>query len=497
MQRFMRAVPWGGLRAAAMVFLFLGTLTVLALAVGIGIGRVQVSMVSNGEPTALSAFDTRAVSVLMGVLGVALGLLLTAWILLARPLRGAMLASKALTSAAAQGYEPEHLAMDEKFGPIARSWNELLRRMEELRRGDTIARASRVERRGSPHAGDELRRVCEAMWQGMVVLNADGTVRYANGAAATLLGTEPEKMVGAEFTTLLPAEAGEQVRRAVRGARTAAKVEVTIGDPESGQSFLRFTSRPVRRDDGGHIMLVIEDVTQQRAADTAWKTLVAQVSHELRTPLTNIQLYVEELQDDQTGDPEVRARALNVINQEAHRLERVIADMLSMSEIESGKISLRLGDVRLESLFDELRLDYQASAEEKHLTLRFDLPPKLPQVSADRDKLAMVLHNLLSNAVKYTPEGGEVVVRVEESGSNLLIEVSDTGIGISEEELDRVFEKFYRSKDERVGQITGTGLGLSIAREVARQHGGDIRVNSKLNEGSTFTLMLPIQRMAA
>ncbi|MHC5002492.1 MAG: sensor histidine kinase, partial [Planctomycetota bacterium] len=141
--------------------------------------------------------------------------------------------------------------------------------------------------------------------------------------------------------------------------------------------------------------------------------------------------------------------------------------------------------------------DYRSSASEKRITLQFDLPPKLPVIHADRDKISMALHNLIGNAIKYTPADGRVEVRVRADGELLVVEVVDNGIGIKEEELDRVFEKFYRADDGRVSEITGSGLGLALAREVVRMHGGDITARSQLDKGSTFTMSVPAVRKAA
>jgi signal transduction histidine kinase len=171
--------------------------------------------------------------------------------------------------------------------------------------------------------------------------------------------------------------------------------------------------------------------------------------------------------------------------------------MLSVSEIEAGSFKLRAGDVRLETVFEELKSDFGPQAEEKHQKLSFDLPPKLPAIQGDRDKIVLALHNLIGNALKYTPESGNVNVKVEVDGQRLVVEVTDTGIGISQDETDLIFEKFYRAKDKRVSDITGTGLGLALAREVVRLHGGDISVRSELNKGSTFTMSVPTHSEAA
>src|SRR5436305_299934 len=121
------------------------------------------------------------------------------------------------------------------------------------------------------------------------------------------------------------------------------------------------------------------------------------------------------------------------------------------------------------------------------------LPPKLPVIRGDRDKITLALHNLMGNALKYTPDGGKVTLEVEVDGKNVSISVTDTGIGISPDDAERIFERFYRAKDPRVAKITGTGLGLTLAREVVRMHGGDITVESQIDQGSTFTMPLPVK----
>ena len=238
-------------------------------------------------------------------------------------------------------------------------------------------------------------------------------------------------------------------------------------------------------------VITLEDATKQIAADRAKTAFVEQAAHELRTPLTNIQLYIEELIDLPDSEVTARTSAINVISREATRLERIVADMLSVAEIEAGAMSLGLGDVRLEPLMDDLRNEYQAQALEKGLTLTFDLPPKFPLMRADRDKLVLILHNVLGNALKYTPAGGTVTLNMHEDAGHIVFDITDTGIGIPPAEADKVFERFYRVKDERTAEVVGTGLGLPLAREFARMHGGDIAVQSTPNVGSTFTITIP------
>jgi PAS domain S-box-containing protein len=395
------------------------------------------------------------------------------------------------------GGDPAQLRVPEHLGPEAAAWNQLLNVASAQKVAVVAERAAEVLRHRTEN-DSELVTAIDAMSQGVVIFDETGHVRHANGAAGVLLGVRRDALVGLEVDKVC---ANADVQAAVKGMcagqirqRKLVECASKSGSTQPGQDptagVLRYSMRPVRREEGVMCVLVIEDITQQRAADEARNAFVAHATHELRTPLTNIRLYIEQLIEDD-GDAAARANALNVVNQEVRRLERIITDMLSVSEIEAGTLQIRRGDVRLDAMLSELEADFKAQANEKDISLTFQLPPKLPVLQGDRDKVAVALHNLVGNALKYTPQGGQVAVRVEHTGQTLSIEVVDNGIGIKSEEAEMVFEKFYRAKDKRVANITGTGLGLTLARQVIRLHGGDITVKSQIDKGTTFTVTLP------
>jgi len=394
----------------------------------------------------------------------------------------------------------ESLLVDERFGPEARAWVAFLNEYDELANVSAeTAVTDALESVGA--SGGALGEAIDALWQGVVILDYRGSILHANGAASVLLQAKRDSLVGSPMSSMIKdpeaIEAIEQVIKGGSSGRLVVEIDRSSGEgsAESG-GVLRLSLRSLRGDDGGTALAVIEDVTQQRVADKARNTFVANATHELRTPLTNIRLYVEEAVDAE-GNEAVRGKALNVINSEARRLERIVSDMLSVSEIEAGSMTLRESDVRTDALLEELERDFEASAQEKGIELKFDLPPKLPVLTGDRDKIAMALHNLVGNAIKYTPAGGVVDVKVSDADSTFRVEVKDNGIGISEEDCQRVFEKFYRARDKRIKHVTGSGIGLSLAREVVRLHGGEIEVDSEIDEGSRFTLSLPAPAQAA
>jgi signal transduction histidine kinase len=384
------------------------------------------------------------------------------------------------------------LAVGSDLGPEAVAWNDLLLEKEKLstlvvvgRAGDTIS-----DRR--MNKGD-LDAAFDAMSQGLVLINEKLEAKFVNGAAAVLLQARREEMLGSTVSRFIKYKEVLDAIEGVAGGtiRRRMTVEVRHGG-EEGEGVLKFSVRPVRREDSAAAMVIIEDVTQQRVADEARNAFVAKATHELRTPLTNIRLYVETAIEDGENDPALRAKALNVISQEARRLENIVGEMLSVSEIEAGSFKLNRGDVRLDALFAELAADYEAPAKDKNIHLKLNLPPKLPAIKADREKINVALHNLVANALKYTPPNGQVTVNVNVEKVALTIEIIDSGIGIGPEDQKRIFDKFYRAKDPRVDKIVGTGLGLTLAREVVRLHGGEITVDSQIDKGSTFTLTLPI-----
>jgi signal transduction histidine kinase len=418
-----------------------------------------------------------------------------------RALRGRLsaigLIREALLVEDVKGSTAAELAVDASLGGEAAGWNALLADRDRLREASAARQAEAALRAGRAGEGD-LTGACDAMWQGMLLIDEGMKVRYANGAAAVMLRTVKETLVGSDLAAHLnESEILDPVRSVVAGgSRQRVSVEIKRAGEDGrpgGGGVLRFGVRPVRREDSAAAMIVIEDVTQQRVADEARNSFVAQATHELRTPLTNIRLYLEQMTDEGESLPVAdRAKALNVIAGEVKRLERIVGDMLSVSEIEAGALKLRSGDVRLDVLFKEIEDEYRAQAKEKHIDLVFELPPKLPVMQGDRDKVSLALHNLVGNGLKYTPEGGRVRVKVEAGPRSLVVDVEDNGIGIKPEEHELIFEKFYRARDARVSRITGTGLGLALAREVARLHGGDVLLRSEVDKGSTFTLTLPL-----
>jgi len=387
---------------------------------------------------------------------------------------------------------PEALKVHAGWGTEAEAWNSLMDQMEQTKRRTALSRTEESLRL-QPPGSYNLSAACDALSQGLILLDGHCRAKYLNSAAAVLLQAKRDQVVEADITDFIQEdEIAEAVRQATHRPMQRRQIFEVERRGAAGRVLLRFIVRPVRREDSAVAMIVIEDITQQRVAQDARNAFLAQATHELRTPLTNIRACAEAGLDEGKDDPAVQAGCLSTINREVCRLDRIVGNILSVSEIEAGSLRLNVDDVRLDDLMASLEADYAAQAKEKRIALTFDLPPKLPVLRGDREKIALALHNLLGNALKYTPEGGNVTLAVEVEDGGLTARVTDTGIGMNEEDRRRIFEKFYRSPDRRVTEITGSGLGLAIAREVVRMHGGDITVESEIDQGSSFTLTLPV-----
>lgn len=389
------------------------------------------------------------------------------------------------------------LELDPKLGAEAVAWNRLLSEKHNAQVCTAIKQVREAVHEKSG-AADELTGAFDAVPYGLVLVNDKMKVEHVNGAAAVLLQKDRAEMSHADIATIIT---DPKVLDGVRSIVANPVAKRLVMTAEQGGSMtkgvLKYTLCPVRRDDTRFGLVAVEDVTQQRVAEAAMNSFLAKAAHELRTPLTNVRLLLEDTLERCQEDPTATGKNLNVINEEAQRLERTVSEILSASQIEAGCFELRNDDVHMDQMLQQLKADHEPQAKERKIALEFELPPKLPVMQADRDKIALVLHNLLGNALKYTLEGGRITVAATVEKGRLNVAVQDTGVGIGPDDRERVFEKFYRCKNPLVANVKGSGLGLAIARDVARLHGGDITLESEPGKGSTFTLTLPVVEEAA
>jgi two-component system phosphate regulon sensor histidine kinase PhoR len=223
---------------------------------------------------------------------------------------------------------------------------------------------------------------------------------------------------------------------------------------------------------------------------------VANVSHELRTPLSILRGYIETLLEDPSLSGDELDRILEVMKKHSNRLSALTDDLLSLARLESAHPNLQLQDVRLSELFAAIVRDWGKRFSEKKLSIDVVLSPSLPIIQADATRLQEVLYNLLDNAVKYSHPGGKIRLEAAHRDHAVEISVGDTGIGIPEPDLPRIFERFYRADKARSRELGGTGLGLSIVKHIAQMHGGNVRAESIAGRGTTIRVSLPLNQEA-
>ncbi|MBQ2833455.1 MAG: HAMP domain-containing protein [Clostridia bacterium] len=326
---------------------------------------------------------------------------------------------------------------------------------------------------------NRLKSLINGLSEGIIALDEHGETTLINPAVHHLLGIDPDADPRASAPQVLDMfdeclRTHDAVRRTIWQSQTALHISVS----------------PLERQDGSlsGCVGILSDVTSAERLEQTRRDYVANVSHELRTPLTAMRALIEPLRDGLIKTEEQRQQTYNIVLRETMRLSRLVSDMLELSRLQSGKASLSRSVFAPRPLLDLIHETYSAYAEDYQQTFIYDVPDALPNVSGNPDRTQQVLVSLLDNALKYTPEGGTVTLRVADCGDVLRISVSDTGIGISREDLPHVFERFYKADKSHGGK--GTGLGLAIAYEIMKNLGEEMSVESTLGQGSTFIFTL-------
>ncbi|MBI4633022.1 MAG: hypothetical protein HY742_03945 [Deltaproteobacteria bacterium] len=237
--------------------------------------------------------------------------------------------------------------------------------------------------------------------------------------------------------------------------------------------------------------ILFRNITSLKLEQKAQQEFIAHIAHELMTPLTNIKSYSEILIDGEVENEEMQKEFYNTINQETTRLSKLIQNLMSISRMEMGSLTVNKGLLRTDWLVDGCLSAIEASARDKSITIEKNLPDVFPSIIADKELLKAAIINILGNAVKYTPANGKITFSIFEEQDSVVFDIADTGYGISSEDLPHVFDKFYRSGNPQVTAQTGSGLGLAIAAETVQLHRGRIDVVSSLGKGSRFTITMP------
>lgn len=334
-----------------------------------------------------------------------------------------------------------------------------------------------------------LETILDSMVEGVVVTGARAEVLLVNKASVGILEIAPDYH-GRRFIECCRNTDLQDVIETVLATGKTVERGISLWTLSQERHLMVHAAPLAREGDETGCVAVMHDVTRLRKLEEHRKEFVANVSHELKTPLTSIRGYAETLQSGAMTDPEAGARFVEKILKNASQLQNLVDDILELSTIESGRTAIRKEEVSLEKLLDAFVRDQQQALQAKNITLTVEVEG-VPPISADPKSLGQILRNLLDNAVKYTPDGGSVTVTAKRNPQDTTIDVQDTGIGIPERDQPRVFERFFRVDQSRSREIGGTGLGLAIVKHLVQASGWSIRLQSRVNSGTRFTVVIP------
>lgn len=336
---------------------------------------------------------------------------------------------------------------------------------------------------------DRMRVILDSMADGVIATDRWGAVILVNPVVEEVFGIDGESARGKSVLEVVRDYELDRLFRKALDSGEPVKEELRILTPEP--RIFRVHITPLKSPEGG-VVALLRDITERRRLEQMRTEFVANASHELRTPLTSIRGFVETLLDGAVDDPQLARRFLRIIDEETRRLADLVEGLLNLARAEEKRTTFRRQPVMIRDLVERAVRMFEPQARQKGLELTVEMPSDLPAVEGEPDLLARVIINLLDNAVKFTPQGSiRVRGRAVEGGVEL--EVEDTGVGIPEESLPRVFERFYRVDKARGREPGGTGIGLSIVKHVVEGHGGSVKAESQLGKGSKFTVFLPCQ----
>ena len=324
---------------------------------------------------------------------------------------------------------------------------------------------------------------------GIISYNMKGEVILSNPAATEKLGDELAHTPFDEFAARFDMN-GRTARGIMEAGELCNWAQTVVYEDRALEIYCSVFSDIANRPGG--IIAVVHDVTEQQRLENLRREFVANVSHELRTPLTSIISYSESLLDGGIEDRETSERFLNVIHSEADRMAKLVSELLQLSRFDNNQVRWAFNRTDIVLTVKNCIEHMQIGAQEKLQTLTYYVFGGVPDIWADKDKLAQVFINVIGNAVKYTPDGGSITVYISRMGGEIHVKVSDTGIGVPAEDIPRLTERFFRVDKARSREMGGTGLGLAIANEIVGAHQGTLTINSELGKGTDVLIRLPI-----
>ena len=342
-----------------------------------------------------------------------------------------------------------------------------------------------------------LNSILSYMTDGVLATNRRGKITMINDMAKKQLGVQKEDVLNKSILELLKIEDEYELRDLIT---QIPELMIDSQDANGEYLSLRVRFALIRRESGfiSGLVAVLHDTTEQEKEERERRLFVSNVSHELRTPLTSVKSYLEALDEGALSEP-VAPDFIKVSLDETNRMMRMVTDLLHLSRIDNATSHLDVELINFTAFitfilnrFDKMR----GSDEEKKYELVRDYPITSVWIEIDTDKMTQVIDNILNNAIKYSPDGGKITVTMKTTDDQMILSISDQGLGIPKQDLPRIFDRFYRVDRARSRAQGGTGLGLSIAKEIIKQHKGFIWAKSEYGKGSTFTIVLPYDKDA-
>ena len=337
----------------------------------------------------------------------------------------------------------------------------------------------------------KIEAILTYMTDGVIAVDMNGMILHANPAAFRVFKVKEQEIEGKHFneiTTMLGLDS--KLKNLIFDEKEKDNI-IKISDSIIRVSIVPFKNE--RYETAGAI-IVLQDVTEQENLDRMRKEFVANVSHELRTPLTTIKSYAETLQSGAIDDKDMALKFIHVIESESDRMTRLVKDLLMLSRLDYDREELNMKDMDIAKIVNDCIYKMEISAKQKEQIISLDITDKIPTIIGDKDRIEQVIINIISNSIKYTPEKGEIIVKLAKDDEYISIKVIDNGIGIPKEDTVRLFERFYRVDKARSRMLGGTGLGLSIAKQIVEAHKGSINLESIYSKGTEVTIKLPLEQ---
>ncbi|GAF65355.1 hypothetical protein BTS2_2253 [Bacillus sp. TS-2] len=338
---------------------------------------------------------------------------------------------------------------------------------------------------------EQLSRILASMADAVITFNRQGHIMITNPPADLILESWVYEE-GAIKPNNGPKELQNVFQKVVAGER-----EQSLEKNIQGRTFAILMTPLYDREQIRGAVAVIRDMTEERQHDKLRKDFIANVSHELRTPISMLQGYSEAIIDDIAESHEEKKELARIIYDESLRMGRLVNELLDIARMEAGYVDLHMDEIHLQDFMKKVVRKFKGIANEQKVRLDLELIEPLPPLKFDHDRIEQVLTNLIHNAIRHTEEAGFVNIKVRADKNEVIFDVIDNGSGISEQDLPFVFERFFKADKARTRAKGGTGLGLAIAKNIIDSHKGKISVHSKLNEGTTFTFRLPVQKVDA